>query len=156
MGRQPLPNAVKIARGTLQPCRTTEESHIAIIEEVTVPKWLSTAAKKIFKEKAQILVNYRILSQLDLDSLAIYSMKMAEVIECEKDIRKNGMYLEVYTKDGTKYIMNPSIPIMKDDIKVINTIGCSFGFTPASRKVIADKIDHKKEVDEFSDFEDVI
>ena len=156
MGRKPIPDGIKKARGTLQKCRETESADVELLDSVKAPSWLNTKAKKIFRDKAVMLMAYRVQSALERDQLAIYAAKMQEIEECQKNITESGHVSTVYDDEGhvAGFVENPYIKIMKEDIKVVTHIGSNFGFSPADRKVLAASA-QKDDRDEFTDYEEV-
>lgn len=156
MGRKSLPDNVKKARGTLQKCRVVDSSGIEMLDSIKAPSWLNVSAKKIFRQKALSLIAYRVLSELDIDQLAIYAVKMTEIQDLQKDIEDNGYTMKVKDKKGNEIvIINPSVKMLKDDIKIVLAIGANFGFSPADRRVLAGSAAKEKD-DEFTDFEEVL
>lgn len=155
MGRNRLPDNIKKARGTLQKCRMENTVGLELVEEVKAPTWLTNDAKKIFREKANMLIAYRVLSSLDIDQLAIYSAKMAEIKECQKQIDESGKFSTVYNDEGNivAFLPNPYIKLQQDAIKVVTAIAPKFGFSPADRKALA--APEKDDRDEFTDFEEI-
>lgn len=157
MGRKPLSDAMKKARGTLQPCRARGDESIATVSNVPAPSWLPTKAKKIFLEKAQMLSCLGVLTALDIDQLALYANARYEVEEAIKIINKEGRFNNVYDDVGRVIgtVPNPFIKHMNDQIKVLLQIGSNFGFSPASRSSITKEIIQEEQKDDFSDFEEI-
>ena len=75
-------NVIKIAKGTLQPCRNKEDIHKSGMtnDDLVCPDWLSEIAKEIWVEKLEIYNN----SQVDVSNhgpaLAQYCALEAEII----------------------------------------------------------------------------
>ena len=157
MGRKPLSDAMKKARGTLQPCRARGDEQIATISNVPAPAWLPAKAKKIFLEKAEMLSCLGVLTALDIDQLALYANARYEVEEAIKIINKEGRFNSVYDDEGRVIatVANPYIKHMNDQLKVLLQIGSNFGFSPASRSSITKEMKQKEQKDDFSDFEEI-
>ena len=157
MGRKPLSDAIKKARGTLQPCRARGDEQLATISNVPAPAWLPVKAKKIFLEKAEMLSCMGVLTALDVDQLALYANARYEVEEAIKIINKEGRFNSVYDDEGRVIatVANPYIKHMNDQLKVLLQIGSNFGFSPASRSSITKEIKQKEQKDDFSDFEEI-
>lgn len=157
MGRKPTSDALKNARGTLQPCRARGDGMIATVSNVVAPAWLPSKAKKIFLEKANSLSLLGVLTALDIDQLALYANARYEVEEAIKIINKEGRFNTVYDDEGRVIatVPNPYIKHMNDQIKVLLQIGSNFGFSPASRSSITKEMQQKEQKDDFSDFEEL-
>lgn len=155
MGRKAIPDQIKKARGTLQPCRATNGGKIATISAVTPPSWLPKEAKKIFKDKCNMLAAYKVLTPLDLDQLAIYANSMSEAMISIEKINTQGRFTVIQDDYGNviNYVANPYIKHLAEQIKVINKLGSEFGFSPASRSSIEKSMVKDDDRDEFSDFE---
>lgn len=157
MGRKPLSDAVKKARGTLQPCRARGDAQIATVSDVPAPSWLPAKAKKIFLEKAQMLSCLGVLTPLDIDQLALYANARMEVENAIRVINKEGHFNNVYDDEGRVIgtVPNPFIKHMNDQIKMLLQIGSNFGFSPASRSSITKEMVQKEQKDDFSDFDEL-
>jgi len=79
-------NVIKIAKGTLQPCRNKEDIHKSGMtnDDLVCPDWLSELAKEIWVEKLEIYNN----SQVDVSNhgpaLAQYCALEADIITIYK------------------------------------------------------------------------
>ena len=76
-GRKKIPDEIKKLRGTDQPCRLSGETNsmmvIESIDDTSGMKMMQTiGAKKIFKEKANQLIQMKTLTEMDMEQLAIY------------------------------------------------------------------------------------
>lgn len=153
-GRKPLPQGIKDARGTSQPCRQkTSTLEVAIIQAVAAPSWLDTKAKKVFKEKANYLTALKILTPLDIDQLAIYADAYSQIITAEKEIKEKGVMVDKYVK-GVKCGLtpNPYIKLKLEFIKVVSLIGSNFGFSPVARLRFISPVKDDNQ-DEFNEFD---
>ena len=79
-------NVIKIAKGTLQPCRSKEDIHKSGMtnDDLVCPDWLNELAKEIWVEKLEIYNN----SQVDVSNhgpaLAQYCALEADIITIYK------------------------------------------------------------------------
>ena len=79
-------NVIKIAKGTLQPCRNKEDIHKSGMtnDDLVCPDWLNELAKEIWVEKLEIYNN----SQVDVSNhgpaLAQYCALEADIITIYK------------------------------------------------------------------------
>lgn len=158
MGRHKLPDNVKIARGTAQPCRMTGDEQFDLAGSFTVPAHLDKDAKKIYKSVAERMMMQRLLSVLDFEQLELYAISYARCLKAERMIRKEGEVVLIKDEDGNllRQEENVWIKIQKDSMKMINTIGTQFGMSPMSRVKLASLLKtDKKQKDDFSEFEEL-
>lgn len=152
-GRKPLPDEIKILRGTDRPDRMRDA-----LKGLQVQDWLSVSstrgvkvlqtrrAKEIFKAKCNQLIPLRILAETDLDQLAIYANNLDKLYSLMQDLYQEGDTITLYVLktylDGTteqiptKCIINPKWKLYFHLVDTINKIGSEFGFTPVSRQKI--------------------
>lgn len=141
-GRKALPDTIKVLRGTDQPCRMSGAVDLA--EKITdIKKITSTArlkllptkrAKEIFKTKANQLIALGVLTNLDIEHLAIYANSLDVLFSCMEGMREPAT--EKYNKNGNLvgYVPRPEIAMYKQMVEHVNRIGAEFGFTPVSRQ----------------------
>lgn len=142
-GRKPLPDAVKVMRGTDQPCRMAGDDGV---EKLTDIRQITSAArlkllptkraKDIFKTKANQLIALRVLTELDLEHLAVYANSLDVLFSCLEGMRRPAV--PKYDKDGnlTGYVAPPEVALYRQMVDNVNRIGAEFGFTPVSRQRI--------------------
>lgn len=155
-GRKAIPNEMKVLRGTDQPVRMREEIKADKITDpiLSIPKGspLKTKrAKKIFIDRANQLIATGVLTDMDLDQLSIYAYALDQVYDCMEQIKEKGLFHEVYDDAGhvLRYIENPYLRLMRENIDVVNRIGGEFGFSPVSRQKL--KAEGKEEDNPFKD-----
>ncbi len=143
-GRKALPDAVKKLRGTGQPCRLSgatdhvdKISDIKKISSTAQLKLLPTKrARNIFKQKANQLIGLGILTELDIEHLAVYANSLDILFGCMDGMREPA--IAKYNKSGylIGYVPHPEIAMYKQMVEHVNRIGSEFGFTPISRQKI--------------------
>lgn len=155
MGRNKIPDALKIARGTDQPCRMSGEVGVVPLTSVKAPKFLKGYAKKVYEQTAQQLCSCRILTAWDLEQLSMYAINVGRAVEAEEKLSKEGAVVTVKTKQGSISAPSPWFKIQKESIAVATTIAQQFGLTPVSRVRIAQMLTPGKEKNEdpFVEFE---
>jgi len=140
-GRKKIPNELKKIRGTDQPCRMDNENNfdtIQDIEQITNANQLkvlkSKRAKDIFKQKANQLMQLKLLTELDLEQLAVYANNMDMIFKCIQELKK-GHFKEIHDENGylLRYIENPYLKMYRDLLTVTNKMAGDFGFNPISR-----------------------
>ncbi len=145
-GRKPTPTALKVSRGTDQPARMNKnEMQPELISKMPPPpKWFSTLAKKIYRQKSKELIAQKIMSQLDIDMFVLYCNEYAVYIETSAEIRaipynaslgeaSNEVYKRIRQQNQQAWERAKSIAI-------------EFGFTPSSRARV-----HKPETNSDGD-----
>ena len=144
-GRKALPREIKQLRGTLKKSRDTGEittDKITEISEILDTKKLKVLktrrSREIFREKANQLIKLNILTDIDLEQLAVYAYSLDILFDCMDEISK-GKFREVYDDNGhiIRFIQNPYIKLYREMIEVCNKIGGDFGFNPVSRAKLA-------------------
>ncbi len=142
-GRKPSPDALKVAHGTDQPCRMSGDDGVPKLTDVdqimsvSKSKLLPTKrSREIFKKKANQLIGMRVLTELDLEHLAVYANSLDVLFSCLEGMRRPVQ--ERYDKHGNLvgYIQPPELSIYKQMVDHVNRIGGEFGFTPVSRQRI--------------------
>ena len=139
-GRPKLLDEVKVLRGTDQPCRMSgnvdKADKISDISQITSTanlKILPTKrSKDIFKQKANQLIALGVLTELDIEHLALYAYSLDFVFTCMKEITNN-------IEKGARMLDGVSakeITLMHKSMDYVNRIGAEFGFTPMSRQKI--------------------
>lgn len=157
-GRPAMPDELKRLRGTDQPCRMSGDSDLEglnYLDKVASPAWLTTEGKRIFRAKSRQLSALRMLTDMDIDQLAIYASSYAMVMEAIEALQKEGAVIVSETENGVRREANPYNKIYHDNIKVVNQIGSQFGFTPVSHVTIISKLPGKPSATK-NDFDDFI
>lgn len=92
-------------------------------------------SKKIFNEKANQLLHIGILTELDIEQLAIYAYSLDELFVCIDEIKNVGRFKEIYDENGhvLRFIENPYMKRYREMFEIVNKIASDFGFTPVSR-----------------------
>lgn len=152
-GRPKILDEVKKLRGTDQPCRMAGENmeadKISNISEITSTaklKMLPTKrSKDIFKRKANQLIALGVLTELDIEQLALYAYSLDFVFSSFEEIRKS-------TSEGGRIfdrINKSEMSMLYKAMDYVNRIGAEFGFTPMSRQKIS--ISRQEEKDELEE-----
>lgn len=153
-GRKKISNQQKILRGTDQPCRMADETGLSKIE--TLPRsGLKGTAKKIFELTATELIHKNLLEIVSLDLVVAYAREMALYHDTMRELEKEGMTIEVETKNGTITQINPKRKIAESALTNAKSLATEFGFTPTSRIRVSALIDPSTPKDDFAQFEEV-
>lgn len=76
------------------------------------------------------------LTELDLEQLAVYANSVDLIFDCLEGMRKPA--IPKYDKEGdlTGYIAPPELALYRQMVEIVNKIGSDFGFSPISRQRI--------------------
>lgn len=154
MARKKTPTALKVIRGTDQPCRTNyDEAKYEALTKVSIPKVLSSSrARKIFKDKSTQLIRQGILQAPDIDLLTAYCNTydiFLQAVEALND-PENDLVVKVVTKKGEMQMISPYLQIQKQLIPLLNSLSSQFGFSPSARAGL--KLEPKKKENELDKF----
>ncbi len=161
MARTRTHDSIKVLNGTAQPCRLNGDTNtLAIVEsldEITLPAGMNAVAKKIFKEKALILIHNRILSVVDVDMLAIYANAMATCIKAQRELNADGHIIWVKDDEDTIIGQRTNLwsKVLQESVKIVNQYGVQFGFSPVSRLKIAAIAVTAAPKNDFANFEEI-
>ncbi len=153
-GRPKTLDEVKKLRGTDQPCRMSgtvdsaeKLTSIGQITSTAKLKVLKTKrSKDIFKLKANQLISLGVLTELDIEHLALYAYSLDFVFTCMSEIMDG-------IGKGDRMLDTVSIKeinTMYKALDYVNRFGQDFGFTPMSRQKINQK--PKEDEDELTQF----
>ena len=150
-GRKPTPNKLKQLRGTDQPVRMNiDEVEYSRITKVSVPRILkSKRAKKIYRERSQVLINMNLLQEPDQDLLVAYANTLDLYYRAIEEMAEGDLVVTVHTKSGSSKQVNPYLKLMAQLIEIINKLTGHFGFSPSSRASL--KVNEPRE--KLSEFE---
>ena len=127
-GRKPISNALKVLKGTDQPCRMREEiSYEKITKIPKAPDYMCVAGKKVYKITAQQLADQGILNVVNINAVMMYANEMGKYIEAEKKLSGSE------NKMASEYLANAKMWAVE------------LGITPASASKV--KMGEKKEKD---------
>ena len=138
-GRKPISNALKVLKGTDQPCRMREEiSYEKITKIPKAPDYMCVAGKKVYQITAQQLADQGILNVVNINAVMMYANEMGKYIEAEKKLsgsENDRVVKEISDKGGVRYVRNPLDKMWAVEL----------GITPASASKV--KMGEKKEKD---------
>jgi P27 family predicted phage terminase small subunit len=140
--------------------KKNEKSLQADDDNVKPPTWLCKKGKKIFKSVVGELIKIKLATNLDVNSLAIYSDTMVKYIEFENEIERLKKSIDdAYTIDDAyernKIVLEVNKMIAKystNKLKLADTVrkfSVEFGLTSQSRARLAIPKKEEKEESEF-------
>ncbi len=135
-GRPRQAAKIKQLKGTFQPCREKGQLESYCLAEAipAPPEHFTDKTKMLWDEKLRILQTHDMLDKMDFELLEQYFQQYQIVQAASRAINEEGMVIEETNSKGFTYkTKNPNILILNDATKQMLSIGCNFGFTPASR-----------------------
>ena len=155
-GRKKLPDNIKALRGTDQPCRTNNAPAVQTSTVIKLPKvGLKGTAKKVFAVVATELMHNNLLDVYGVDMVVAYAREMALYHDMMSDIEKEGVTIEVETKNGTVIQINPKRKIAEGALSAAKMLATEFGMTPSSRSRVSAIMNDNAPKDEFAEFEEI-
>jgi P27 family predicted phage terminase small subunit len=160
-GRIPKPTALKEEQGNpghraLNKNEPKPETGIP-----SMPKWLSKAARKEWKEVIPILLKMKVLTRADGNAVGTYCQACATLAEAQRKIELHGITITLYEtgKDGKilkddagelrlipiSVKTNPAVTIADKTMKLVRALGSDLGLTPASRARLKTEGEQKPE-----------
>lgn len=103
-------------------------------DKIKIPSWLDKEAKKEWRRVCKELEELNLLTNVDTVALAIYCDAYSKLLQANKEIETQGMFVEYTNKFGaTNTIENPAIKTANKYIDVIRKMCGEFGLTPSAR-----------------------
>lgn len=136
-GRKPTANALKVLKGTDQPCRMREEiAYDKITKIPKAPDYMCQAGKKVYKITAQQLADKGILNVVNINAVMMYANELGKYIEAEKDLsdpdQGGRIVKEISDKGGVRYVRNPLDKMASEYLANAKMWAVELGITPAS------------------------
>jgi len=139
-GVQKLPQEIKIARGTLRPCREMEnQMQTNKLEAIpTPPKDFDKKAIEVWWISTNALFNIGLLFAEDIQKLEQYCRYCSISLKAKKMLDKQGIVIEEVNQGGHVYhAKNKWWSIMLEADKQMIKLSQEFGFSPAARTKIS-------------------
>ena len=155
-GRKKLPDNIKALRGTDQPCRMSDKPAVQTAMVVKLPKvGLKGTAKKIFAVVATELMHNNLLDVYGVDMIVAYAREMALYHDLMTEVEREGVTIEVVTKNGVVTQINPKRKVAEGALASAKSLATEFGMTPSSRSRVSAILNGNEQKDEFAEFEEV-
>lgn len=132
-GPKKAPTEVKIARGTHRKDRDGDPTLEPKPEQAAAPKppaHLKASGRAKWSDLAPRLARVGLLSEIDLDALALLCEAFDEKAHCEKVLAKEGEY---FTQDNGYVGAHPAISRLHRAIGRIQKLMAAFGMSPSDR-----------------------
>jgi P27 family predicted phage terminase small subunit len=153
MGRKAMPidllliqgNKNKLTKKEIESRKAAEEKLKPKTDKIKPPTWLSPLAKREFKKLAAELNEIGLITNVDVNQLAVYCRAYARFIEIQKG-NEDPETGETITDEKTLDTL----------FKQLKSMAIEFGFTPSSRaKLAMPKEEEKEKTPEEKMFGDV-
>ncbi len=130
-GPKPTPTNLRIVKGTDRPSRMNDEEPQVPVSIPEPPDHLDDDEQEEFRYMAAKLARMRVMSDCDVDALAIYSRAAIEARKAHEKVRQMGLMVQA-PKSKTP-MQNPFLSIRNTAEKKALGILTEFGMTPSSR-----------------------
>ncbi len=142
-GRKPVPDEIKKARGTDQPCRMHPTIKGELVTDITIVLSNQSVAalsndrqKQIFVERVNYLMSLKMMEMAYIDQLVDYAVFRDKYEDALIKLdQMGGDFVKRYDDAGKVcgFVENPYIKLAIKYREIVNRIGSEFGFTPVSR-----------------------
>ena len=123
---------------------------------VKLPKvGLKGTAKKIFAVVATELMHNNLLDVYGVDMIVAYAREMALYHDMMIEVEREGVTIEVVTKNGVVTQINPKRKVAEGALASAKSLATEFGMTPSSRSRVSAILNGNEQKDEFAEFEEV-
>ena len=123
---------------------------------VKLPKvGLKGTAKKIFAVVATELMHNNLLDVYGVDMIVAYAREMALYHDMMTEVEREGVTIEVVTKNGVVTQINPKRKVAEGALASAKSLATEFGMTPSSRSRVSAILYGNEQKDEFAEFEEV-
>ena len=123
---------------------------------VKLPKvGLKGTAKKIFAVVATELMHNNLLDVYGVDMIVAYAREMALYHDMMTEVEREGVTIEVVTKNGVVTQINPKRKVAEGALASAKSLATEFGMTPSSRNRVSAILNGNEQKDEFAEFEEV-
>ena len=123
---------------------------------VKLPKvGLKGTAKKIFAVVATELMHNNLLDVYGVDMIVAYAREMALYHDMMTEVEREGVTIEVVTKNGVVTQINPKRKVAEGALASAKSLATEFGMTPSSRSRVSAILNGNEQKDEFAEFEEV-
>jgi len=130
-GPTPKPTQLKVLQGTYRPDRANpREVFPELASNLQAPEWLSKEARDKWNQLAPTLSRNGLLTECDLDSLAIYCQTWTRYIEAEGKLKTEG---STTTAQSGYQQVSAWVTIAKNARSDLLKLGDRLGLSPSAR-----------------------
>jgi len=125
-----MPRNLRLIRGDVRPCRDNPDEPAVEVSIPDAPDYLQDNEIDVFLEVAGKLARMRVMSEHDVDAIAMYASRFCVWKEANDKVRESGL---VINSPKGYPVQNPYLSIanraQQDCIRIL----VEFGMTPSSR-----------------------
>lgn len=144
MGRPTKPTGLKLLHGDRKDRINTSEPTPST-SEVRCPSWLSTSAKRIWRQYAPDLRTQNVLTSWDVEHFAVWCHAVSRRRQAVAELEHHGEVIEtpVFDKKGEplldggepimRMVRSPWSVVLKEATETMQRYGARFGLTPSDR-----------------------
>lgn len=155
MGKRAMPidlhlikgNSNRLTKEQIEQRKEAEERIKPKADNINPPSWLKDKAKTEFNRLTKELSQIDLVTNVDIDALALYCDAYVDYIECSDIISKEGLMIEHTNKAGAENIVpHPLMTKKKQLFDQMKSLANEFGLTPGARaKIAIPKKEEKKD-----------
>lgn len=134
-GRKSESNALKVLKGTDQPCRMRDEPAFEKITKIPkAPEYMNAHAKKVYRITAKQLAALGILDVVNINTVMMYANEMGKYIDAEEQLMTEGQVVTVCDRKGENCHSerNPLDRMASEYLASAKMLAVELGVTPAS------------------------
>ncbi|MBO9437325.1 phage terminase small subunit P27 family [Sulfitobacter sp. R18_2] len=139
MGRKPIPDKLKLVKGTARADRMNPEAPAANPGVANAPEWLSDRASELFAQLSATLLGMGIASPDDQAALAMLASRLEEVELMTAVIEDGGRVYEQKDEEGNVRMIRarPEVGMRNEAMRHAQSLLAEFGLTPAARSKVS-------------------
>jgi P27 family predicted phage terminase small subunit len=158
VGRKAIPIELQLINGNknrltkreIEARRSAEQRLKPKADRLRPPSWLSPLAKREFRRIVKEMEGLDVLTNIDVDALALYCDAYAAYVDCTRIIEAEGLMVEYTNKAAeTNKVPHPLLTKKKQLAEQMKALATEMGLTPASRAKLAMPRQEEKEPTEF-------
>ncbi|MBE3118851.1 MAG: phage terminase small subunit P27 family [Candidatus Atribacteria bacterium] len=134
-GRKATPPEVKAFLGNPGKREILYGPKFAKTEDAVAPNWLNARAREEWAAIVPELESTGVLMQVSITALGAYCVAVSNMVKAQESIDRDGIVIE--TEYGPK--RNPATAILAESIRLVQSLACEFGLTPASKGKVGGK-----------------
>jgi len=135
-----------LTKAEIEKRKAAEEAITNGTDKVKPPSWLCKVGKKEFRIRAKELLAIKLITNADVNALAVYCDTYADYLTCVQIIRDDKMMVDAKSGSSgpkgnsvsvTKNVPHPLLVKKRQLAEQLQKLGAEFGFTPSARAKIA-------------------
>jgi len=150
VGRKPVPTALKVLKGTDQPCRTNKKEPKLKAQNLAVPAHVTGKARWCWRRLVKVIGPMRVMTKADAVALEEAAYAYADLLQTREVLEEQGYTYESETEDGRVLVRRrPEVEIHGDAWRRLEKMITHFGISPSSRTKVSTLEGSNKKKDPF-------